>query len=377
MRLRLLSLAILMGVIFKTGPFKAHAQKKDKTFNKVEQSLDTRAIRTRTNELFTRFIGNLEEVADGIFLSTTDPALANRSLIWKISAASAAQHAFFDNDPIIAVLDAYAFAEQQRQFFLNGAGNDLFKDHQKEVLQLSNDIHMDVEEIILKSCEEVDTSCEILTSINQWATKNKIESLYYNRRSIIEDMADLPGAFKHGIGKSMVEMAESVQDMSSRMNILSQTLPKQMRWEMQLVLMHLEMKKMMDSTMSTMGVMATVGQSIPKQIDSLQSISMLQMDAIRKNMTDAMSVERLEMQDWAMLYSDSIAQIALRESERWGRLINDQRELATLDANNMINSSSQPMKEVIDHLFWKGLLLIIITAILFVFASILISRLKN
>lgn len=372
------SYLLMIGFIFLLTPHFTLAQSKKKTptVKEATKELDTRAIRTHTNEIFTRMAGNVEELADAIFVSTNDIVIANRALLWKINAIGAAQHAFFDNDPIIALLDAYGFAIQQEEFFTTGNGKEIFGAYQPEVVAFATKLHLELKTNIENLCGEHNYQCDVIVTIDSWAKENPVESMYFNRHSVIEYMADVVGPFKSGIGKSVVEMTESLQDMSSRMNIYSQILPKQMRWEMQLVIAQLEMKQLLDTAMNTMVQINEISSIMPGKMDSLLAISMAEMHLITETAMNSMSGERLAMQDWASVLTDTMTGLMLNESSNWEHIINQQRELAFSGADEMMKASTEPMQEIIDHAFWRGLQLLLIAIILATAAYLLIRKIK-
>ena len=354
----------------------AQGKTKIPTIDEATKELDTRAIRTRTNEVFTRMAGNVEELADGIFMGSDNPVIANRALLWKIGSISAAQHSFFDNDPIISMLDAYAFSKQQHHFFTVGKGRDLFGPWQTEVNAHAAQLLSVMEDMIRGLCVDRNYECAIIANIDNWAEDNTINSLYFNRKSIIENLAELVGPFKAGIGKSVVEMTESLQDMSSRMNIYSQFLPKQMRWEMQLVLVQLEMKNLIDTSMSTMSQLNAMSGIMPGKMDSLLTVSLSELHLITGIATASIGNERLAMQHWGSGLTDSLTLLMLNESNRWENIVNEQREMAMLGANDIVSASADPVNEMIDHAFWRGVQLLLIAVVLFVLALWVNRKLK-
>lgn len=374
---RPLSSLLLIGFMFLFTPYLGFGQKtKTPTVKEATKELDTRAIRTHTNEIFVRMAGNIEELADDIFKDTDDMVVANNALIWKVNAVGAAQHAFFDNDPIIALLDAYGFAHQQNDFFLTGNGRSLFGLRQQEVVAFATGLQIEIKTLIENICAEHSYECTVIDTIDVWAKKSPIESLYFNRHSVIETMADVVGPFKTGLGKSVVEMTESILDMSSRMNIYSQILPKQMRWEMQLVIVQLEMKQLLDTTMSTMNQINEISAIMPGKMDSLLTVSMTEMHLITEIAMLSISEERIAMQEWASVLSDTMTSLMLNESYHWEGVINQQRELAFSGADEMVKASTAPMQEIIDHAFWRGLQLLVIAIVLVTIAFLLIRKFR-
>ncbi len=233
-----------------------------------------------------------------------------------------------------------------------------------------------MEDMIRGLCVDRNYECAIIANIDNWAEDNTINSLYFNRKSIIENLAELVGPFKAGIGKSVVEMTESLQDMSSRMNIYSQFLPKQMRWEMQLVLVQLEMKNLIDTSMSTMSQLNAMSGIMPGKMDSLLTVSLSELHLITGIATASIGNERLAMQHWGSGLTDSLTLLMLNESNRWENIVNEQREMAMLGANDIVSASADPVNEMIDHAFWRGVQLLLIAVVLFVLALWVNRKLK-
>jgi hypothetical protein len=87
-------------------------------------------LRVFIRDTSDRFAGVIEVSADEIIAGTDDPQVRYNALIWKSRAIPVGFDAVFQSDPLVAVLDSWAFAEQLRQYFTTGAGKDLFGDQQ-------------------------------------------------------------------------------------------------------------------------------------------------------------------------------------------------------------------------------------------------------
>lgn len=85
-----------------------------------------RALRAGTREFAGTFSDAVAQAADSIRAGTTNPAVREAAMRWKLAASGAVREAALRSDPILALADLWVFNRQMVRFFETGAGARLF-----------------------------------------------------------------------------------------------------------------------------------------------------------------------------------------------------------------------------------------------------------
>jgi hypothetical protein len=192
-------------------------------------------LRMRLYDFANTFAGTVEVSADMILAESDDPILQKRALEWKISASGAVHQTVFLRDPLGAYLDTWVFAKQMHQFFATGAGRDLFGPWQQEVVATALQLERRAFELtqwITKTGYAIDLE----ESLERWADEHPLHDLRFVRDTTIPRWAEYVKATGGSALTTVGQMEESMEDLLSRIDILSYQLHKQMRWEAQLLM---------------------------------------------------------------------------------------------------------------------------------------------
>jgi len=192
-------------------------------------------LRMRLYDYANTFAGTVEVTADMILTESDDPVLQKRALEWKINASGAVHQTVFLRDPLGAYFDTWVFAKQMHQFFATGAGRDLFGPWQQEVVATALQLERRAFELtqwITKTGYTIDLE----ESLERWTDEHPLLDLQFVRDTTIPRWAEYVKATGGGALTTVGQMEESMQDLLSRIDILSYQLHKQVRWEAQLLM---------------------------------------------------------------------------------------------------------------------------------------------
>ena len=354
---------ILLGLLVSIGPSFAQKGKNEDALSEARKVVDTRAIRARTTALFVDAAGRLEETADQISALSDGHDIKLRTIIWKIGGTSAAQHAFLAVDPLVAILDGYVLFAQMENFFRDGSGKEVFGEHSPQAAAYASSVRGSIRSTILEVQQNYGFDGELVQVLDSIALKNPVASLYFNRYSI-QESNEITGRFKQGMGRSVLEMNETVQDMSAMLNVYTLLMPRLMRWEMQLMTEGMKVPELMDSTLIGMGRMIGLGERMELRMDSMMDEAFARMGAMQRSAMTDISGERLAAQDWGGGELDSALMVVVGQSDRWEGIINAQRELAMSGAKDMMADAVEPGRDLIDHLFQRSILLLLLASFL-------------
>ncbi|UCE02156.1 MAG: hypothetical protein JSW67_13025, partial [Candidatus Latescibacterota bacterium] len=190
-------------------------------------------LRVRNYILAEYFAARVEESADQILEASSDSAVREDAILWKMHAIPAMQAASFFGDPLGALGSEVIFCVQMRQYFDDGYGKDVFGEQQDVAVATS----VELEEAAYAAAELALPSADMDTirvRIDRFAAANPIRSPRFKRSS---DDPVLSRAFTEdttvGGLRAASAMTEQMRDLSDRMALLTDYGPRQARWQVQ------------------------------------------------------------------------------------------------------------------------------------------------
>ena len=239
----------------------------------------------------------------------------------------------FPNDPL-------------KLYYEKGSGKDLFGEFQGIAIRASDALYKDLIEIARNLTPERDIS-EGIKLIEDFAEQNPINSSYFVRRSTIPLMTRIQRVEKVTF-KSLAEgMAQSLDELSTRINAYTEILPKQVRWQAEDLLNNAltnpELTGRLDSLTYLLERSVLVVESTPELIDEQRSTLM----------------QELVMQ----LLSD---EITLQREASF-------QELNTLTSQS-IDLSFNNLENIVDTIFWRTVVLLFIFLVVIVIGIIIYKR---
>ena len=212
-------------------------------------SVSATVLRARVDDLAERLAGRIEETCDKIRREARDPAVRRRALTAKIEAIPALYGAAYRVDPLEAAMDVWALAFQLSQFVREGGeGADAYAAQQPLVRELARNVLADADAVI----EGITTSREAFAGarakVERWAAQHPVERNITARPSITASMAEL-----HTERDAFVAVGaatDTLENLSERLNTYAAQLPKQARWQAELLV---------DDMASAPGVADTLG----------------------------------------------------------------------------------------------------------------------
>ena len=88
--------------------------------------------------------GQIELACSEIYTSSSDPDIRRAAIEWNTNASPEWMKACFYHDPLVAMISAWVFAIQMREFFQDGNGRDVFGAYQPIATQVSTSIEGDM-----------------------------------------------------------------------------------------------------------------------------------------------------------------------------------------------------------------------------------------
>jgi hypothetical protein len=202
-----------------------------------ERPLSIRDLNARilTREFSYHFIAAVEQCADDIGASETDPEVLTSALRWKIAAATESQRAASRVSPMMSLLDTWALAAQMRAFLSHGqAGGELFGSHQETAVTVAAELDKEAEALARRLTASGEFG-EYQRFIDAYTREHPLTSLEFVRPSVVELWSEA-----HGGGARLVDsmgtITEAMTDFSDRLKMSSDALAQQTLWRTELAL---------------------------------------------------------------------------------------------------------------------------------------------
>lgn len=314
------------------------------------KDMSTAELRIRMHEFAVRYPVVIEEAAYAIESETENSDIWKASLLWKIYAIPAYHKAMFRVDPYAALIDAWVLTVQMKDYFESGAGAGVFGDHQHIALETAEALERELTAIALRALgqEGVVATRE---DINTWAAQHPIRSHFFVRDSVIPLVAEVMAGENRGWADGFSSLEESLQELRMRLTIYTDIIPKQVQWQLELTSLGL----MEDTDIQT------ALQDISELRGNLNTMEKSLRGGFDRTAASIDGVDSSISGGFERLGEDLLGGIRKERVEALGSLSSDLETVAE-DLKKILDEGAATYenrtKEVVDHIFWRGLILL-------------------
>lgn len=187
-------------------------------------------IRTQVYGNALGFSGAIRTAANRIITETDDPEIRRRALKFKMETISAAQVIVAYHDPLVSILDLWAFTVQLVDYYRDGPGRDDFGPWQAGLVATLEQFPPAVRNRAMRLVKDT-TATDAEDIINTWAAAHPITDQLRQRPWMADTLSSLYQAQGLGAAGAMGVMAERISNLSDRLAIYYALIPDQLRWE--------------------------------------------------------------------------------------------------------------------------------------------------
>lgn len=198
-------------------------------------------MRVFSRDFSSSFYSKVELTADEIAsfedAGEQDIYLKSNALMWKIYSEQALQRTIFQTSPIAAMVDTWAFTAQMTAFYETGAGQSLFGSQQTLAVEASRALQLQFESTVkgfLKS-EEFNKNHDF---IEQYVVDNPLTEMTFSRKSAFISWLKFREINEFEAVTTFGSVPEVMSDISDRMAMISEQMPKILGWKAELYAMH-------------------------------------------------------------------------------------------------------------------------------------------
>jgi hypothetical protein len=370
-------LIFLSGSVFAQNENKWLFKKKRK---KVEVS--NIEIRLRLTDYGGGYTEYIERAADKIYFQAEEHEMKKAAVMWKIYGISAMNKAINMPDPIASFYNAWPLAKQTVIFFDTGPGAETFGEYAGLALEVSQQLERNLDSIIIDIAGR-ESFVEAEPVIDEWAREHPIEDFYFSRESTLKFFAKWLGDTNFGIGRSVSTLTEQVLELSNRINLYTDLLPRQARWQADLALIdYLEdtafILGRLDQLILSLERVSKTVELAPELIEYNRDIVLEDIDGQRRESLDLLVKERKAVIE--QLIEERIAVVNVIAKERLNVLeqLKSEREivmeeLAVISTNTVLKSGEE-IERIVDKVFWRTIILLAVIGIFIIIAIIVYKR---
>ncbi len=352
---------------------------------KTDLTVSSAQLQVQVRSLADRFSGLMEEAGEEVLEQTDDPAMRRSALLWLTNSIPAMQHALFRPDPLAALLDGWFLVAQMHFYFEEHAPDHLPQNFAEIAIRMLDTMEADIKDIVIRAGSEnsYETGRQLVYNA---ARSYPITDSFASRQGSTIVLSEFTARAGSGALKSIGSLTETMDDLIARFDLNAEYLPKQARWQAQLM--------MIDEGFDTVGLSLehlAYLEVVAGQIDRLTPIVEALPDLVaeeRVAILEALDAELtrilsfIDQQRMALMHEDIRSEreavlIAIRE-ERIAVLeaIADERRIVLEALREERVATFLDLDELMDHAFTREInklfirSLILIAIILGGFAAI-------
>ncbi len=289
----LVSLAVLLGACATVKP-------SSPLFERVGRSdMSMGELRIRVRDMARRFPGVLEATADDISVRSGSPEVREAMIRFKSNVVPAMQGSLLQADPVAALIDAWALLAQLQQVlpqWASGASLELVDTAQRSLRELETEVEALWRE--LTGREDVSGLREL---VHTWAAEHPLTGPLVTRESTVPLLAAFTARSGVGLLGAAATLLEDTQDLVSRVDLYAGSLPRQARWQAELVAQEALQAPVLSEATSELSravdVLARVGrlaEDVPAQVTRERQALQDFLSSERRAVLAALHTERVE-----------------------------------------------------------------------------------
>ena len=187
-------------------------------------------LRLRMRALVGPITGKIESAADEIAAQSSDRAVQDAALEWKLEAVPAMRAALFIPSPSLALMDAWVFAYQMSDYFDHGPGQTRLGASSARAAAASRDLEADLARVAASATGSGNVS-GARAFVRKWAADHPITGAIAAREPVlsVDFSKDLSESLR--VGEAAAEIAITLDDLNRMLASYGSQLPRQARWE--------------------------------------------------------------------------------------------------------------------------------------------------
>jgi hypothetical protein len=367
---------------FHVEPTHGEVMKKKKKEKNENVPISQLELRLRLTDYYIRFTGEIEASADQIIHEAADPEIKRAALMWKIYGISAMNKAINMPDPVASFYNAWPLSKQMIDFFDSGLGKEKLGEYHKIALENCLKLEGLLDSIVLE-VGGIENYQRAEPKVDKWVKDHPIKDLYFTRETTLKYFAEELGQQNFGLGKSVSTITELLIELSNKVNLYADILPRQARWQADLALMYYlgdsgMVLSRIDRLINSFESITAIVEMTPELLDHNRDAALSNIDLQRQKSLELLISERKAVISQLVLEREELVKIIMNERQTVIEEMKGERavvmdEMRSISAD-VIQLSGQEMERIVDYIFWKVVVTLAVIAALIVIAIFLYKK---
>ncbi len=225
------------------------------------------------------------------------------------------QSSLLKTDPVAAVLDTWAFIFQMTAYMERPALKQKLGESYPVVAETLRNMDAEMERLVGLAAPTANVA-DLRQRVGVWAEAHPIQASLLGRQSADPDVIQKVGQSDLGMTTSIKTLAEGIGDLNARLDSYNVYLPKQARWQAELLLTDFTHDPQISAALSDFAVLSDSAAKASGKIDQMPEL----VDQTRKAFKADVDSERLSAQ--AFVQEERLTTMYALQQER----------IATIDA---------------------------------------------
>jgi len=357
-------------------------------------------LSSRNQSLLGYYSAEIEAAADRIILESKSPNARRQALVWKADAIPALQKTLLNTDPVGAVLDTWAFLFQMKAYMERPTVKQGFGESYFVVAETLRNMDAEMERLIVVAAPSANIA-DLRQRVGAWAEAHPIQAGLAGRQSADPDVIRKAEEADMGSMASLKSLAESLGDLTARLDAYNAYLPKQARWQAELLLGDIARDPQVDAVKSNVVVLSNELAKTSGSLEHMPETMEKAREAIRSDVEGQRLATQAFVREERLETLDAVRQerlatvaavIAAMDNERLAATadLRGERQVVLNDVHNQeaavlsdidaerektIKEFDSGGRRLIDHFFVRALELVLLTlGLCFVVSWILLRR---
>jgi hypothetical protein len=176
------------------------------------------------------YADEVDLAAFAIYEQAEDPRIRRNAIVWNTNCVPEMMKHCFNDEPLVALIFAWAYAIQVKEFLEAGQGTDFFGPQQEIAIEASRNLEKGLEDIALHLLPE-ERVREFRGRLGEWAAEHPIENERFVSTVVSGPAMMAMGAPVAGGLGAAAAMSEQMVALTDRANIMTAYLPRQVAWQ--------------------------------------------------------------------------------------------------------------------------------------------------
>jgi len=369
------------------------APRQTKFMQQTDVAVSAEELRIQVRALAAPFSGIMEEAADQYLEFTDDPSDIRAALLWKINGIPAMQRALFVQDPLAALLDAWVLLAQMRVHFERDLESDATHRRRRHGLEAVGRMEDRIEDLA-RSILATGNIDHVQELVRNAANESSIDETFTTRPPTEAQLARFTAEAKPGIGTAVGALTTSLGDVWVRLDVYSAYLPKQARWQAELMVLDMVAGRDPGAVLDDLGSITRSMDRIAATVEAAPDIVAEEREAILRALQaeriialqtfhdELMAAYEFLSRERIAAFSEGIAsereaalEALTRERIATVEAIHLERVAAMEDLEAIVGGLAEDaMTRVVDHLFLRLIQLLVVVFVVAAIVGFLVVR---